>query len=275
MTAYLRTPPPHLRTSETVRRMTWKWIAALGPACAAGIFLGHIHTLAVLGMSVAGALSAEAAFQPLTPPTGEGKAQLDFSNGSSVWTGLLFALLLPPAAPLWMAALGSFFAVFVGKEIFGGIGAYPFHPVLAGYVFLILNFPWIEAPAFEEGRAVIFAGALAAGGGLLLALKLIQWEVPFLYLSAVFFLSQAGNYDARAFILNPGILLSAFFFITDPGTTPLTRHGRRIFAIAAAFLTLIFAAASGASASAAFAVLTMNAFTPWLDHGMSASRKKL
>jgi len=53
----------------------------------------------------------------------------------------LFTLALPPTLPLWHAALGMSFGIVVGKEIFGGMGRYVFHPVLVGLAFLALTYP--------------------------------------------------------------------------------------------------------------------------------------
>jgi len=62
----------------------------------------------------------------------------DLSAGIS---GLLLALVIPPAMPLWMTALGSLFAVIVAKEFFGGLGANVFNPALTGRAFLMMSFP--------------------------------------------------------------------------------------------------------------------------------------
>jgi hypothetical protein len=37
-------------------------------------------------------------------------------------TSTLFALSLPPKTPLWVVAVGIVFAVFMGKEVYGGFG---------------------------------------------------------------------------------------------------------------------------------------------------------
>jgi electron transport complex protein RnfD len=60
-------------------------------------------------------------------------------DGSAVITGLLLALTLPPLIPLWMAALGAFFAIAIVKELFGGLGHNIFNPALAGRAFLQLS----------------------------------------------------------------------------------------------------------------------------------------
>ncbi len=56
-------------------------------------------------------------------------------------TSILFALILPPTTPLWMAALGIIFGVVVGKEIFGGTGKNFLNPALTGRAFLYFAYP--------------------------------------------------------------------------------------------------------------------------------------
>ncbi len=55
-------------------------------------------------------------------------------------TNTLFALILPPTIPLWMAAVGIIFGVLFGKMVFGGFGRNIFNPALVGRVFLYINF---------------------------------------------------------------------------------------------------------------------------------------
>lgn len=56
-------------------------------------------------------------------------------------TGMLFALILPPAIPLWQVAVGISFGVVFGKEIFGGVGRNIFNPALIGRAFLFFAYP--------------------------------------------------------------------------------------------------------------------------------------
>jgi len=76
---------------------------------------------------------------------------------SATVTGLLYGLTLPPAMPLWMVACGGFFAIGLGKFLFGGLGFNTFNPALVGRAFLQAAFPvaittW--TPAFFENRFV-------------------------------------------------------------------------------------------------------------------------
>ncbi len=60
---------------------------------------------------------------------------------SAAVTGLLYGLTLPPSLPLWMAAAGGFFAIGLGKTLFGGLGYNVFNPALVGRAVVQGAFP--------------------------------------------------------------------------------------------------------------------------------------
>jgi electron transport complex protein RnfD len=60
---------------------------------------------------------------------------------SAVVTGMLVAFNVSPSLPLWMAALGSVFAIVVAKMVFGGLGCNFINPALAGRAFLVASYP--------------------------------------------------------------------------------------------------------------------------------------
>jgi len=64
----------------------------------------------------------------------------EISEGLLV-TGILYALILPPTIPYWMAALGISVGVVLAKEIFGGSGMNIVNPALACRAFLFFTFP--------------------------------------------------------------------------------------------------------------------------------------
>jgi len=55
-------------------------------------------------------------------------------------TATLLVFGLTPAAPIWMAVLGTVFALVFGKMAFGGFGRNIFNPALTGRAFLYLSF---------------------------------------------------------------------------------------------------------------------------------------
>jgi len=91
-----------------------------------------------------------------------------------VLTGLLLAYNLPPQIPLWLPAAGSFFAIAVGKQVFGGLGHNIFNPALAGRAFLMVSWPvymttWQNPRWFPDGisTATPLAALKEVSGGAL------------------------------------------------------------------------------------------------------------
>ena len=62
-------------------------------------------------------------------------------NEGFLVTGMLIPLILPPDIPLWMVAVGTAFAVVIGKEVFGGTGYNFINPALAARAFLFFAYP--------------------------------------------------------------------------------------------------------------------------------------
>lgn len=56
-------------------------------------------------------------------------------------TSALYALSMPPAVPLWIAAIGIIFGVVFAKNVFGGFGRNIFNPAIAGRLFVYVAFP--------------------------------------------------------------------------------------------------------------------------------------
>lgn len=97
------------------------------------------------------------------------------ADNSALLTGLLLAISIPPFAPWWMVVLGTFFAVIIAKQLYGGLGQNPFNPAMIGYVVLLISFPvqmtsWLPpheiaavTPGFMDALQVIFTGHTTAG----------------------------------------------------------------------------------------------------------------
>ena len=180
-------------------------------------------------------------------------------DGSAVITALLLALLLPPSLPLGMTAVGSVVATLLGKEIFGGLGQNPFNPTLVGIAFLMACFPIPSSPLASP----LAAAAVLAGGLLALVKRLMNWEIPFLYLASLSLVSMVFKQEPP--LLQMSVLLGAFFLVTDPVTGPLTRPARRYSALAAGAVTAALQPFSNSLGAVTYAILLANALSPWLD----------
>lgn len=126
---------PHIHTQESVNRIMWVVTASLIPAGLAGVFFFGAKALAVILLGIFSAAAAEAGLQLIA------KKKVSILDGSAVLTGLLLAYNLSPDAPFWLVICGSFFAIAIGKQIFGGLGQNIFNPALAGRAFLMASWP--------------------------------------------------------------------------------------------------------------------------------------
>ncbi len=75
-------------------------------------------------------------------------------------TCALFSLSLPPATPLWIAAVGILFAIFMGKEVYGGFGRNIFNPAITGRLFIYITFPTVLAVSWMVPGAFGTAGQI-------------------------------------------------------------------------------------------------------------------
>ena len=67
------------------------------------------------------------------------------SDLSAVVTGLLLAFNLPANAPWWIAMVGSFLAIILVKQLFGGLGQNFINPALAARAILMLSWTSLMA----------------------------------------------------------------------------------------------------------------------------------
>ncbi|MCX7974609.1 MAG: RnfABCDGE type electron transport complex subunit D, partial [Candidatus Aminicenantes bacterium] len=172
---------PHIRAKDTTPRIMYRVILSLLPAVAASFYFFRWQSAILILVSVATALATEslcllARRKPI-------KAVLD---GSAVITGLLLALTLPPSLPPGMAIIGSFVAISLGKQAFGGLGHNIFNPALVGRAFLQAAFPvamttWVP-PLTLKVDVATFATPLgnlkfqnALGLGTLTPIKDLFW----------------------------------------------------------------------------------------------------
>ena len=129
------TTSPHVRKDITVRRVMMDVLIALAPATFVGIYFFGLRSAVVLAVCVIAAMAAEAITQKIF------SWDLTVGDCSAAVTGLLLGLNLPPGVPLWIAAVGSVFAIVIAKLDFGGLGKNIFNPALAGRVMLLAAWP--------------------------------------------------------------------------------------------------------------------------------------
>ena len=135
---------PHIRSGRTVRTIMWTVIITLLPAVIASIVYFGTPVLAVVLTSVISCVAVEAVCQKFY------KRPLRISDGSAVLTGLLIAMVVPPAVPLYILPLAALVSMFVVKELVGGLGYNVFNPALVGRAFLVACFPVAMTTAYID-----------------------------------------------------------------------------------------------------------------------------
>jgi electron transport complex protein RnfD len=113
----------------------WLVTAALLPSGIAGVYIFGFPALWTILIATLSAVATEWAVQAAT------KRKITISDGSAVLTGILIAFNLPPNCPFWIPIVGSFVAIAIGKQIFGGLGQNIFNPALVGRAFLVASWP--------------------------------------------------------------------------------------------------------------------------------------
>ena len=147
---------PHARDPLDVKRFMSMVIIALVPAVIASLYFFGLRVLAMIVVSYAAGGAVEVLIAVIR------KEEI---NEGFLVTGLIFPLILPPALPLWIVAVGVAFGVLVGKELFGGTGRNLFNPAIVGRCFLAIGYPaqmagtWIKPGEGTFGRLFEYVGA--------------------------------------------------------------------------------------------------------------------
>lgn len=127
---------PHIHDKRSVPKIMLIVILSLVPALLFSVWFFGFLAFKVILITTVSAFVAEAlwlliAKAPLRPLT----------DLSAVLTGLLLAMNLPSSTPWWVCILGGFLAIWVGKQVFGGIGHNLFNPALVARVALLIALP--------------------------------------------------------------------------------------------------------------------------------------
>ncbi len=128
---------PHISTGESVRKIMLKVLIAMLPAAAAGVWFFGLRALGVIVFTTFCCVGAEAlwcllAKKPVLPT---------IRDCSAAVTGVLLALNLPAGVPFYVPLIGAFLAIWLGKQVFGGLGQNPFNPALVARVGLLIAIP--------------------------------------------------------------------------------------------------------------------------------------
>jgi electron transport complex protein RnfD len=125
---------PFWHNGSGVPERSYHFLLALLPAVLMGLTTFGVPALAVICLSVASAIGWEVALNYAS------RRPVTVADGNAAVMGLLFAMVLPATAPWWLVLLGTLIAIVIGKQIFGGIGSNPFHPVALSWAILYVSY---------------------------------------------------------------------------------------------------------------------------------------
>lgn len=161
---------PHAHDNSSVNRMMSQVCLALTPCTVYGIYLFGFPALNLFLITCISAIFWESLCLKLL-----GVPQSRLLDSSALLTGWLLALTLPPWAPWWIGVEGSFIAIVLGKQLYGGLGQNVFNPAMLARVALLISFPvqmttWTVAESgfsaipFLEGLSVTLSSEAIPDG---------------------------------------------------------------------------------------------------------------
>ena len=289
---------PHTHSHANVTRIMLDVIIALIPTTAMGFYFFGMPAVWTVATCVSTAIVTEALCRLIM------KRDNTIGDLSAVVTGLLLALNLPAGLPLWMAVVGSVFAIFIAKQVFGGLGMNPFNPALAARAFMLISFTgpmttWLKpichcpvtsatpteamtmaTPLATKNFPAIWdmlignmpgcigevsALALIIGAIYLIVRKVITWHIPAAFLVTAAVYSLVAGMCPTQQLLSGGIMIGACFMATDYVTSPTTAKGKLIFGFGCGLLCMLIRQFGAYPEGCSFAILIMNAICPLIN----------
>ena len=292
------TSSPHVKSSNTTSTIMRDVIIALIPALIASNIIFGLRAGLVTAVCVASCVGFEYLSRKIM------NKKNTISDLSAVVTGIILAFNLPSTMPLWMCVVGSFVAIVIVKQLFGGIGQNFANPAITARIVLLVSFgtqmtnwvaskvtapvdaflavtgatPMAQIAAGETPNLLhMFLGttggslgetsalALLIGGIYLVYRKVINPIIPVAFIGTVFVFTAILGVNPLAQILGGGLFLGAIFMATDYSTSPVTNMGKLIFGIGCGLITVLIRVFGSYPEGVSFAILLMNILVPYID----------
>ena len=140
---------PHMVTKTDTSKIMGTVLIALLPAFAVGIYQFGFRVVTLTAVFVASCILFEYLYNKIA------KKPQTVGDLSAVLTGVLLAFNCPSSLPYEIAIVGSFAAIVVIKQLFGGIGQNLVNPAVTARVFMFIAFatPMTSWPTPRGGHA--------------------------------------------------------------------------------------------------------------------------
>lgn len=294
---------PHLRTRESTRNLMLDVLIALLPTTAAGIYLFGLKAAWIIVISIASAVIFEYLWQKLAKrPVRVGDLSavvtglilgLNLPANVPYWmpvVGSAFAIIivkqlfggighnfLNPALaaravlltswPAHMAAIGVLPQRLLGlSSAQTGVDvittATPLSPAANNtlYDLMLGNVPGAIG---EVCKIAIIIGFL-----YLVIMKVINWQIPVIFVAVVAAFTAILGGDPLKAILTGGVLFGAVFMATDYVTNPMLKRSQAIFATGCGIIVVCIRQWGVYPEGVTYAILLMNILTPLIDKAM-------
>ncbi len=162
---------PHQRVKRDTSQVMRLVIYAMLPAMVLQVVIFGWGLVIQAALAVSTALLTEGVILMMR----QKRVERTLGDYSAVLTALLLAISIPPTLPWWMTIIGTFFAIAIAKQLYGGLGFNMFNPAMIGYVVLLISFPvamtmWLpplsmlaEPLGFVDTLMLIFTGYTSGG----------------------------------------------------------------------------------------------------------------
>jgi electron transport complex protein RnfD len=292
---------PHIHKNASVPKIMWAVVLSLIPAGIAGVIIFGLDALWVTLIAVVTAVLTEWVCEILTKK----KITIFDGSAVITGILLAFnlppnvPLWLPVVGTVFSIVIGKQVFGGLGQNIFnpalvGRVFLMASWPKYMTTFTKPFNFDAVTSATplalLKEGKSLehlsywnLFLGnrggcigevcilALLIGAAFLLIRGYITWHIPVVYIATtalftyVFGAAQFFQGDWFFHILTGGLILGAFFMATDYVATPLTIKGQIIFGIGCGLLTGVIRIWGGYPEGVSYAILMMNAATPFID----------
>lgn len=258
-------PAPHLRFGLRRRHLNLALLLGLLPASIAAVAAYGWGAAGRLALAAGAAALVELATQKLM------RQPVRVWDLSALGQGLLLAMLLPPTVPVWLVLIGVIVTIVVGKQIFGGVGAYPLHPVLVGWAVLLLSWGNRVYPVDGALLGTAWLPSLWVGGVALVVLGHVKWQAPLSMLVGVGLAALAMRQlypevpVPVAQLQTGAAVLGAFFLAADPTCSPANEWPRILYGLLAGALVVVLRHFGTWPEPVPFALLLANLCSPLLD----------
>lgn len=135
MNKLIVSPSPHDENYVKTSTIMLNVIIALLPAWGAAIYFFGLRVIPLTAVCIGSCILFEYICRRMM------KRDNTITDLSAVVTGLILAMNLPVTLPYWMAVIGSFVAIVIVKQLFGGLGQNFANPAITARIVLMVSFP--------------------------------------------------------------------------------------------------------------------------------------